>query len=58
MEEGKDGPNNITGQKIPEETTKKPDLEYIAAQNWYESRPKDKIPERRGYHSSFTYGNK
>jgi hypothetical protein len=35
-----------------------PDLEFIASQNWYEGRPKDKIPERRAYHVSFVHDNK
>jgi hypothetical protein len=34
------------------------DLEFIASQNWYEGRPKDKIPERRAYHISFVHNNK
>jgi hypothetical protein len=34
------------------------DLEFIASQNWYEGRPKDKIPERRAYHISFAHNNR
>jgi hypothetical protein len=71
LEEAKDGPggagegvssHHTAGIIVHESTSaaqkSAPDLEFIASQNWYEGRPKDKIPERRAYHISFAHNNK
>ena len=64
LEENKDGPDGghvpiqVHQQSEVAPKTSGPDLEFIASQNWYEGRPKDKIPERRAYHISFVHNNK
>jgi hypothetical protein len=67
LEENKDGPGGqsnthhdgtATLTLHQNEGKSAPDLEFIASQNWYEGRPKDKIPERRAYHISFVHNNK
>ena len=66
LEENKDGPASGSGQEASALShlmdggmqKKHVDLEFIASQNWYEGRPKDKIPERRAYHISFVHNNR
>jgi hypothetical protein len=69
LEENKDGPAAAGGRQEGGSALSqllngggtqknKLDLEFIASQNWYEGRPKDKIPERRAYHISFVHNNR